>query len=463
MAHWLGRRIVIASLLFAAAAQVACGEEERAGAGGGGGLATGGVGATGGASGGSAGTAVGGSAGSAGALNDAGVGGAAGASSDAAATSDYQTFQDVLAGKLGAQAGLVAIAQSEGFPIQVPQGYLFARLDDGKGPYRLAGDHDGWAGAAMTAEAGVYWIVVAVPNPDGSKYKFVDPSDQYAADPYSRCYGYDTYGEFSLVRSTADHLERWPEIGNTTIPVRTIRARVPALVATHHLYVHDGQNLFDPKGPFGSWKLDESLGPKTLAIGIDNAGAARMDEYTHVQDDLDSQPGGAVGGQGDAYSDYVRDVVRPFIEKKFGKPQRVGVMGSSLGGLISFHEALRNPGLWDFAASLSGTFGWGSINLHNETLIERYQKAQKLGTKLYLDSGGGPGSGCVDSDSDGIDDDTPDAADNYCETVQLRDVLSSKGYVFDKDVWHWWESGAAHDEAAWAARVFRPVQIFEAL
>jgi hypothetical protein len=47
--------------------------------------------------------------------------------------------------------------------------------------------------------------------------------------------------------------------------------------------------------------------------------------------------------------------------------------------------------------------------------------------------------------------------------VQLRDVLESSGYLFDQDLFHWHEPGATHDEAAWAARVFRPVQIFEAL
>jgi hypothetical protein len=47
--------------------------------------------------------------------------------------------------------------------------------------------------------------------------------------------------------------------------------------------------------------------------------------------------------------------------------------------------------------------------------------------------------------------------------VQLRDVLSSKGYVFDQDLWHWWEDGAPHNEAAWAARAFRPLQAFEKL
>lgn len=459
MGSSLGRSVgAILVLIVTLSGHAACSDSDAAPTGGAGGM---------GASGGTGGTGATGGAGGTGAMGGAGSGGTSGAMSDAAAdadgsvvNADYQLFLDILAGKVLAADGLVAVAQSGGWPIEVPGGFLFARLDDGKGPYELAGDHEGWQGTAMKAEAGLYWLVAQVPSPEEKKYKFVDGQTTFAADPMARRYGYDQFGEFSLVRSGAIHLERWPGIGGMGLPARTLRVRVPASAATHHLYVHDGQNLFDPNAMFGGWKLGESLGASTLAIGIDNAGAARMDEYTHVPDVIG---GSTVGGKGDAYADYVKDVVRPLIEKSYGKPQRVGVMGSSLGGLIAFHQVLRHPGAWDFAASLSGTFGWGSIGTKNETLIERWQKTPKQSTKLYLDSGGGPGSGCVDSDADGIMDDSPNAADNYCETVQLRDVLTSSGYAVGTELWHWWEADAPHNEAAWAARVWRPVQYFEAL
>lgn len=403
---------------------------------------------------------AGGGAGSGGSASggSAGTGGAAGAG--AGSGDDWSVFQAILAGQKDAKTGLAEIAASGGFPVETPSGFLFVHVDDGKGPYALAGDHNAWQPSAMKGEAGLYWIVAAVPSPEGKKYKLEDGQQALAADPLARRYGYDQYGEYSSVRVSAAHLERWLGVGGMGLAARELRVRVPAEPATHHLYVHDGQNLFDPNGAFGSWKLDAAAGPATLLVGIDNAGPARMDEYTHVTDSIGGQ---TTGGKGDAYADFVRDVVRPLIEARYGKPQKVGVMGSSLGGLISFHQALRHPGAWDFAASLSGTFGWGSIGTKNETLIARYQKAGKQGTKLYLDSGGGPGSGCVDSDGDGTDDDTQDAEDNYCETVQLRDVLAGQGYAFDQDLWHWWENGAQHNEAAWAARVFRPLQAFEKL
>ena len=80
------------------------------------------------------------------------------------------------------------------------------------------------------------------------------------------------------------------------------------------------------------------------------------------------------------------------------------------------------------------------------------------GVPIYLDSGG-DGS-CYDGDGDGIEDDDPNASDNYCENLQLRDTLEAAGYTHDVDLWHWWEPGAPHNEAAWAERVWRPLELF---
>jgi hypothetical protein len=104
--------------------------------------------------------------------------------------------------------------------------------------------------------------------------------------------------------------------------------------------------------------------------------------------------------------------------------------------------------------------GWGSIEQHNPTMIERYAEAGHGQTALYLDSGGS--GDCFDGDGDGIEDDDPSASDNYCENLQLRDTLAEVGYTFDEDLFHWWEPEAPHNEAAWAARVERPLSLFAA-
>ncbi|WP_437291534.1 alpha/beta hydrolase [Sorangium sp. So ce406] len=355
-------------------------------------------------------------------------------------------------------AALLAHAARTGWPVPVDGGYLF--VSTSATLRLLAGEHDAWTGAEMTGDAGFHWIVLNVPA--GARYKFTDGT-AWAADPWSRACTYDEFGEMSLVAPREAHLERHFAVGDAATAPRTVRVWVPEGAVDRVLYVHDGQNLFDPAGPAGGWHLQDHAPPGVLLVGVDST-PARLAEYTHVEDRI--EVGGAlIGGEGDAHADFLRDTVRPFIRARYGEPGPIGVMGSSLGGLISFHAAARHRGDYAFAASLSGTMGWGSIgaDVRHETMIERYAAHTERAATLYLDSGGG--GDCVDGDGDGIEDDDPAAADNYCENLQLRDVLTRAGspYVEGESVFYAWHAGAAHDEAAWAARVAEPLRIFGAL
>jgi hypothetical protein len=261
------------------------------------------------------------------------------------------------------------------------------------------------------------------------------------------------------VRSVDAHLERWlgfgPEVG---LLGRELEIWVPAGgVFDRVLYLHDGQNLFDPSASFGGWRLQDSLPPEILAVGIHST-ANRIGDYSPWPDDLGSGP---IGGDGDAYADLVRSTIREFIESRYGLAPIEGVMGSSLGGLISLHIGQSFPDVFDFTASMSGTLGWGSIGPHTVTVIEKAQTLGHQGNVIYLDSGGS--GSCFDGDGDGIWDDDPTATDNYCVSLQMRSVLESAGYVLDADLWYWWESDALHNEAAWAERVWRPLAVFDGL
>lgn len=153
------------------------------------------------------------------------------------------------------------------------------------------------------------------------------------------------------------------------------------------------------------------------------------------------------------------------VEATYGSTGHDGLMGSSLGGLISLHVAWARPGEYDFVASLSGTLGWGTLGLREETMEQRWLASPPPGVAVYVDSGGGPGAdpACLDLDGDGQAEDDPDAADNYCETRQFADALAGAGFVWQQDLWHWWEPDAPHDEAAWAARVGLPLDLFLSL
>lgn len=372
---------------------------------------------------------------------------------DDASDGDPLPHADALVAQVRAEgeAAMLAIAAEHGWPVPTAEGQLV--IHRARGAWQVAGAFDDWAGQPMRCDT-LCWALLDATE---GGYKFTDGST-WLADPLSRRYTYDEHGEMSLIGSRDAHLQRWFAVGDAQLAPRTVRAWVPAGPITHVLYAHDGQNLFDPEAPWGGWRLQHSAPEGLLVVGIDNT-AARMDEYTHVPDTL---AGVEYGGDGDAYAAFVRDTVRPLIRAHHGEPGPVGVLGSSLGGLISLHMAQADPGEYRFAASLSGTLGWGSFEQHNPTVIERFQGAGHQATALYLDSGGG-GVTCADSDGDGIHDDDLESDDNYCETLQLRDVLAAEGYRFDHDLWHWWEPDAAHDEAAWAARVGRPLELFVGL
>ena len=379
------------------------------------------------------------------------------ASAQIPAEGDALIVRKVLDGQLDADSGLAEVARSSGWPISTGQGFLFAIRDLGQGPYVLESPSGAFPRVQLAANAGLAWALLPVPAPTGAEYRFLTGAGDPFSDPLSRNFSYSGTATLSFVSLGGVHLERWPGIGDAKLAPRTLRVLVPAQAATHTMFVQDGQNLFGPS-PYGGWGLQEAAGPSTLVVGIDNT-RDRISEYTAVEDVISSQ---TLGGKGVDYADFVERTVRPFVEAHYGKTARVGVMGSSLGGLISYVIKRRYPDSYDFVASLSGTFGWGSIGtgVHNLTEIQAWgaMGSCPAGT-FYVDSGGGPGSGCVDSDGDGIQDDTPDSADNFCENAQMRDVLLALGcgarthYVFS--------SGSPHSEPAWRGRAPGIFRLFE--
>lgn len=367
---------------------------------------------------------------------------------------DEDILREAIDGTRDVVEAMSLIADSQGFPVTTRAGTMLFACICGEGAWQVAGDHDGWAGTDMERAGELWWAEVEVSSPDGSGYKFTDGS-RYVADPYARRYRYDDFGELSLVASSAAHIERAFVAESHGLQARQARIWVPEDgVFSHALYAHDGQNLFDPNAMWGGWRLGEALGDHpVMVVGLDNT-SDRMDEYTHTPDIID---GVTYGGRADDYAALVADV-RAAIEARYGVADRAGLLGSSLGGLVSFAIADLQPGEWDAALSLSGTMGWGSFGTDGDTILNRYSVAGHRDTVLYLDSGGA--GTCVDTDGDGIEDDASDDADNYCVNRQFADQLAGSGYTWDTDLFHWHEADAPHNEAAWAARVWRPIEIF---
>lgn len=374
---------------------------------------------------------------------------------------DLDLVRALIGGQGVAEEVLQEIAWSDGWPVQDDEHWLFVRITEAADP-GLAGDFNTWTSVPMTAGDGFFWAEVPITDATGQKYKFVEGQD-WISDPYARSYTFDDEGRASYVAPPVDvfHLELWPDLDGGALLSRDLRVYVPPGEGVWPvLYMHDGQNLFDPQAGWGGWRLQDTLAQASpmIVVGIDNT-ADRFDEYTHVPDDI----GEVVGGSGDAYADLVHEIVRPHIEENYGVSGLTGVAGSSLGGLVSLHIAQRFPGEYDFVASLSGTLGWGRFGLENETMQARWG-ASSPEIVVFADSGGDAGAnGCEDPDGDGSTADDPDATDGYCTTRDFVDGLSADGFTWDVDLWHWHEPGDPHNESAWAARVARPIGIFSAL
>ncbi len=128
------------------------------------------------------------------------------------------------------------------------------------------------------------------------------------------------------------------------------------------LYMHDGQNLFDAATSFaGEWAVDEALNALhrqgdygCIVVGIDNGSQYRLDEYSPW---VNAQYN--AGGQGDEYVDFIVNTLKPKIDSAFRTlPGRrtTGIMGSSMGGLISMYAFSERQDVFSRAGIFSPAF-----------------------------------------------------------------------------------------------------------
>src|SRR5690242_17141630 len=155
--------------------------------------------------------------------------------------------------------------------------------------------------------------------------------------------------------------------------------------------MHDGQNLFDPALAFGGneWKVDETLDAAAedgsiadlIVIGVENT-ADRIDEYTPTPD-----PSYPDAGKGDQYLTLLVDELKPQIDAMLRTlPDRAhtGVLGSSLGGLISAYAGVRRPDVYGIVGAMSPSTWW-----NNDVIIGDVagMPTSARPTRVYVDSG----------------------------------------------------------------------------
>jgi predicted alpha/beta superfamily hydrolase len=216
------------------------------------------------------------------------------------------------------------------------------------------------------------------------------------------------------------------------------------------IYMHDGQNLFDDHTSFaGEWHVDETMqrlsrqGIEAIIVGVPNMGAERINEYSpfrnvHHQD-----------GRGDLYMAFLSETLKPAIDRRFRTlPDRMntGLMGSSMGGLISIYGFFSHPETFGLLGAMSP-----SVWFARESILEYLETAAYQPGRIYLDAGtreisGSPADYHVWRAR---------SRNYYAKVRRLKRILVRKGYRPTHDLLHFEERDARHQEAAWARRLPR--------
>ena len=205
------------------------------------------------------------------------------------------------------------------------------------------------------------------------------------------------------------------------------------------LYMHDGQNLFEPETAFQKgehWRLGETAAElidagaiePIIMVGIYNTGESRKDEYTPTRDVK------LGGGNADDYGRMIVEELKPLIDRTYRtrpEPAVTGIAGSSLGGLVSLYLAFAHPQVFQRVAALSPSVWWN----YRAILKTVRQSRSKPPFRIWVDMGTAEGRR-------GLDD-----------ARLLKAALVGLGFVPGVDLHYAEYEGATHSEESWADRV----------
>lgn len=273
----------------------------------------------------------------------------------------------------------------------------------------------------------------------------------------------------SPIRIGADYsggrLERFAEFRSAFALTRTIDVWLPpgyddaGAMRYPVIYMHDGQNLFEPTIAFigVDWGIDEAIvrlmaegaTQGAIVVGVWNTEERRREympeqpllapEARQVALEFRRQHAGAPIS--DAYLRMLVEEVRPLIDDFYrAHPDRdhTLIMGSSMGGLISLYATCEYPDIYGRAGCLSTHWSIGGSQLV-QAMAEMLPHPGSH--RFYFDYG-------------------TETVDALYEPFQLEmdHAMERTGYVRGKDWITQKFDGAEHSERAWRARVEIPLR-----
>lgn len=224
------------------------------------------------------------------------------------------------------------------------------------------------------------------------------------------------------------------------------------------VYMHDGQNLFNPKESYigVDWNVDETLQSlisegkvrDSIVIGIWNT-TKRVIEYApqkafdmeNRRNIKNSSLAAPQKAESDDYLKFIVTELKPFIDRNYStKPDRENtfMMGSSMGGLISLYAISEYPNIFGGAGCVSTHFPLG------EGVMLGYMKKflpNPKTHKIYFDYG-------------------TETLDSSYEPFQKKAdaIMKKKGYKPGKNWITRKFEGEEHSERSWRKRVNIPLE-----
>lgn len=231
------------------------------------------------------------------------------------------------------------------------------------------------------------------------------------------------------------------------------------------VYMHDGQALFDGTTTWNGkeWGVDEyfttdSVNQKYIVVGIWNAGSNRWTEYfpKKALDYMDVDSLEILKNSGidtifnklnsDKYLKFLVEELKPFIDTSFNvstEREHTAIMGSSMGGLISWYAAIEYPEIFGTALCLS-THWPGIFTNENNPIpgaFKSYIHANvdtAANTRFYFDTG------------------TAELDSLYLgHQLKVDSIFNSKGFN-EKNYFSKVFEGAGHNEDYWRLRLEYP-------
>lgn len=254
-----------------------------------------------------------------------------------------------------------------------------------------------------------------------------------------------------------------PRFASRHVDARQVEVWLPPGYATDSarypvLYMHDGQNVFDPTTSYGGvdWGVDETMTDliargeirPAIVVAIWNT-PARGREYMAAkavppgQDSLGAGTPVRYDGPwlGDRYQQFIVEELKPYIDREYRtRPGRddTFMMGSSMGGIASLYAMAEYPQVYGGVAAVSTH--WPIAPDAMLSYLER-RMPDPATHRLYMDIG------TVTLDS--LYPPYQRRADELVQRAGYRAGVNLHSQVF---------TGAEHNERAWRERVHIPLR-----